>query len=177
MTTNKEIQWHKEEMKKEEKEFRTEMKGRFKQAQRKRRLERRKTLMRYRENELKALDPEARQKRIEREQREKQRRRDMERELYHELLKAQNRNFLPPEQELFIKKMIRSDVRILDRLDKEHEEALKKQNRGPDDDSSEDEMKKYKPSKKRKINEKVMYGSDSESEFELESVQYMQYLR
>lgn len=67
MTTNKEIQWHKEEMKKEENEFKREMKGRFKEAQRKRRLERRKTLMRYRENELNALDPEARQKRIEQE--------------------------------------------------------------------------------------------------------------
>lgn len=78
---------------------------------------------------------------------------------------------------MFIKKMIRSDVRILDRLEKEHVEAIRKQNKGPDDDSSEDEKKKYKPSKKRKLNDKVMYGSDSESDFELESIKYMQYLR
>ena len=97
VTTNKEIQWHKEDLKKEEKEFKHEMKGRFKMAQRKRRLERRKTLMRYRENELKALDPEARQKRIEREQAEKQKRRDMENDLFQELLRVQNRRFLPPD--------------------------------------------------------------------------------
>lgn len=83
-----------------------------------------------------------------------------ERELFAQIMAYQNRTTLTPEQEVSLKKMIRSDVKLL--------QKIQAQNDGSDVEDSDDDAR---------IEDKVMYGSDSESDFELEAQQPRDYLR
>lgn len=136
------------------------MKHRFKEEQKKRRYKRREIIEKYKKKELEELDPEEREKKVEKEQKRKEFRRMKERELFTQIMAYQGRVTLTPEQEVSLKKMIRSDVKLL--------QKIQAQNDGSDVEDSDDDAR---------IEDKVMYGSDSESEFEMEAQYPRDYLR
>ena len=155
MQNNPEVQWHLKHIKREDEEFKEEMKDRYKEAQRKRRVKRREYIKKYKDEELSKLKPEERQAKLEKEQKRREKMLIKEQELFEQVLTYQQRNNMPPHEEYYLRKMIRKDVK----------EIQKMEDMGEDDWSDEEG--------EQRLEDKVMYGTDSESDNELLAAQLL----
>lgn len=125
------------------------MKDRYAEAKRKRRVRRREYIKKYKEEELAKMSPEDRQAKLEKEQKKREKKLIKEQELFDQVLQYQQRDRMPPHEEYYLRKMIRKDVK----------EIQKMEDMGEDDYSdSEGEQR---------LEDKVMYGTDSESDNEI----------
>ena len=124
---------------------------RWKEQQRKNRIKRREYMFKYREEELQKMGPDERQAYLDKDQKRRERRIIKEQDLYEQVLAYQGRNYMPKDEEFFLRKMIRKDVKKILYL-----EDL--------EDGDEDAVD---PDQERRIEERVQYGTDSESEFDI----------
>jgi len=76
------------------------------------------------------------------------------------VLRAQERDWLQPEEEIFLRKMIRKDIKELIKMEKMAEYRGKNQTSSEDSDDSVD------LSRKRRIEEKVQFGSESDKDID-----------
>ena len=76
------------------------------------------------------------------------------------MLRAQERDWLQPEEEIFLRKMIRKDIKELIKMEKMAEYRGKNQTSSEDSDDSVD------LSRKRRIEEKVQFGSESDKDID-----------
>lgn len=124
----------------------------FKDKQRKNRVLRREYLRKYRKEQLEKLSPEERNKKIEKSQKRKERLTMKETELFEDVMEYRNGEALTLEQEFHLRKMIRRDVKI---IQKQEDKEL-----GISEES--DDQHEWE----EKINHKVQYGTDTDSELE-----------
>jgi hypothetical protein len=124
----------------------------FKDKQRKNRVLRREYLRKYRKEQLEKLSPEERNKKIEKSQKRKERLAMKETELFEDVMEYRNGEALTLEQEFHLRKMIRRDVKI---IQKQEDKEL-----GISEES--DDQHEWE----EKINHKVQYGTDTDSELE-----------
>ena len=117
ITSNPEIQWHLKQIKEEEKEFEDEVKVRYLAEQRKRRIKRRAYMKEYKQEKLAELDPEEREKKVERERKRKEDRVLHEQMLYQQVCAHQARE-LTLEEDRYLKQLIKKDVKELTKFQK-----------------------------------------------------------
>jgi hypothetical protein len=133
------------------------MKNRFKDQQTKSRHKRREYSKQYREEELAKLTPEERQKKIDKEQKRKEHKLMKEEEMFREVLASQGRNWMPPDEEIYLRKIIRKDIKELIKM----ERMAEYKGETTDSDLASDEE-----SMNRRIEDKVMFGSDSDRDID-----------
>jgi len=80
-----------------------------------------------------------------------------EQEMYDECLVQQGVNWMQPDQEIYLRKLIRKDIRDMIKMEKMAE--YKGDTSDSDMDSGEENMD-------RRIEDKVMFGSDSEQDID-----------
>lgn len=122
ITTNPEVQWHLKHIKKEEEELKEFGRKRFKEEQAKNRHKRREYDLEYRQEELAKLSPEERQRKEDKRAKKKEYQLMKEQDLYNQVLRANNQAWLPKEQEITVRKIIRKDVRDIlkvERMDRD----------------------------------------------------------
>ena len=127
------------------------MKVQYKDEQTKMRYKLREHNKGLREKRLSKLTPEERLRRIEYEQRKSETRWLREEEYYQDVLKAEGVTELPVEQEIFLRKMIRHDVKEMVRIERRENGE---QSEGEWDPWDED----------NRMEDKLIYGSSSEDE-------------
>lgn len=94
------------------------MKVRFKDQQTKSRHKRREYSKQWKDEELAKLKPEEKQKKIEREQKRKEYKMMKEEEMYRQVLEYQNRDMMSPEEEIYLRKLIRKDIKEIIKMER-----------------------------------------------------------
>lgn len=102
------------------------------------------------------MDPERRQKKVDRRMKKKEHRCMKEEEMYEEVLQYLNTDWVPKQREILIRKLIRRDVKEIIKKEKAEESY------GDTSSDSEESEQDWE----RKIENKVMYGSDSDRDIE-----------
>lgn len=94
------------------------MKLKFKDSQTKSRRKRREYSKVYKNEELDKLSPEERQKKLDKEQKRKEFKMMKEEEMYGQVLEYQERDWMPPDEEIYLRKLIRKDIYELIKMEK-----------------------------------------------------------
>jgi hypothetical protein len=144
-------------LKEEEEELGSFMKGRFKDQQTKSRHKRREYSKQYEEEDLAKLTPEERQKKVDKKLKRKEYKLMKEQEMFEECLEHQGRGWMQPEEEIYLRKLIRKDIREMIKMERMAE--YKGETTDSEFDSGEENMD-------RRIEDKVMFGSDSDKDID-----------
>ena len=119
-------------------------------------------MVKYEDEELAKLTPEERQKKLEKKHKRKQKTLSKEQEMFEAVLQYQNIGWLPKEQEIYLRKMIRKDILQIMKLEKEEAFGKNNDTSSGDDDSDDDDFANHE----RRLEDKVQYGSDSDMDID-----------
>lgn len=103
------------------------------------------------------LTPEERQKKVDKKQKRKEYKLMKEQEMFEECLEHQGRGWMQPEEEIYLRKLIRKDIREMIKMERMAE--YKGETTDSEFDSGEENMD-------RRIEDKVMFGSDSDKDID-----------
>lgn len=131
------------------------MKKRFKEQQTKQRHKRREWQKQWKEEELAKLKPDERQRKIDKEMQRKETRLMREDEMFRSVMELNNLSYLPPEDEIALRRHIRQDVRVQLKLEYQNNVNY---------DTSDEEYYNEDDNMDRRIEEKVQFGSDSDQD-------------
>lgn len=104
---------------------------------------------------MKTMTEEQKDELLDKIQRKKEYQRMKELGLYTEFLESLDKNDLPAEEEIWVRKMIRKDVKVIIRKEREADGIY-----------SEDEY--YDPRGEYRMDDKIIYGSSSENDIDEE---------
>jgi hypothetical protein len=103
------------------------------------------------ERELGRMAEDKRQAHLDKQFKKKEAQRLREAGYFEDFLKAEGKEWLPPEEEVWVRKMIRKDVKEMIRIEREHE--------GRDSDGEV-----WDPDGAHRMDDKVIFGSSSEED-------------
>ena len=131
------------------------MKVRFKDQQKKQRHKRREYQKEWRTEELAKLKDDEKLRKQDKDSKRKEDRLMREEEMFREILQYNEIQYLPKEDEIAIRKQIRVDVKQLIKAE---------QNEQYDVNTSDEEYYQEEDNMERRIEDKVMFGSDSDQD-------------